>query len=300
MSSLPSFNVNLEQELELVNPVMPYLRQDRIPHIWCPGCGIGTTVNCFARALTESKMDLDKVAIVSGIGCTGRVAGYMNLDSFHTTHGRAIPFATGLKLANPGMKVVVYSGDGDLTAIGGNHFVHAARRNMDLMIVCVNNFTYGMTGGQVAPTTPIGPTQTTMPYGNFENPFNLPFLADACGAVYVARWTVYHVKQLAKAMLEGLNKKGFVFIEAMSPCPTLYSRRNRLGDGVDQLKYYKEKSVIRNGADTKEVGIAYQGEIVVGKFVDRERPTWLDSMNSHFTGVFGDRFTPYGVTDGQE
>jgi 2-oxoglutarate/2-oxoacid ferredoxin oxidoreductase subunit beta len=300
MSGLPSFNVNLEQELELINPVMPYLRQDRIPHIWCPGCGIGTTVNCFARALTDSKMDLDKVAIVSGIGCTGRVAGYMNLDSFHTTHGRAIPFATGLKLANPGMKVVVYSGDGDLTAIGGNHFVHAARRNMDLMIVCVNNFTYGMTGGQVAPTTPIGPTQTTMPYGNFENPFNLPFLADACGAVYVARWTVYHVKQLAKAMLEGLNKKGFVFIEAMSPCPTLYSRRNRLGDGVDQLKYYKEKSVIRNGADTKEVGIAYQGEIVVGKFVDRERPTWLDSMNQHFSGVFGDRFTPYGVTDGQE
>jgi len=300
MSGLPSFNVNLEQELELINPVMPYLRQDRIPHIWCPGCGIGTTVNCFARALTDSGMDLDKVAIVSGIGCTGRVAGYMNLDSFHTTHGRAIPFATGLKLANPGMKVVVYSGDGDLTAIGGNHFVHAARRNMDLMIVCVNNFTYGMTGGQVAPTTPIGPSQTTMPYGNFENPFNLPFLADACGAVYVARWTVYHVKQLAKAMLEGLNKKGFVFIEAMSPCPTLYSRRNRLGDGVDQLKYYKEKSVIRNGADTKEVGIAYQGEIVVGKFVDRERPTWLDSMNQHFTGVFGDRYTPYGVTDGQE
>jgi len=300
MSGLPSLNANLEQEFGLINPVMPYLRQDRIPHIWCPGCGIGTTVNCFARALTDSKMDLDKVAIVSGIGCTGRVAGYMNLDSFHTTHGRAIPFATGLKLANPGMKVVVYSGDGDLTAIGGNHFVHAARRNMDLMVVCVNNFTYGMTGGQVAPTTPIGPSQTTMPYGNFENPFNLPFLADACGAVYVARWTVYHVKQLAKAMLEGLNKKGFVFIEAMSPCPTLYSRRNRLGDGVDQLKYYKEKSVIRNGADTKEVGIAYQGEIVVGKFVDRERPTWLDSMNSHFSSVFGDRFTPYGVTDGQE
>ncbi len=300
MSGLPSLNANLEQEFGLINPVMPYLRQDRIPHIWCPGCGIGTTVNCFARALTDSGMDLDRVAIVSGIGCTGRVAGYMNLDSFHTTHGRAIPFATGLKLANPGMKVVVYSGDGDLTAIGGNHFVHAARRNMDLMIVCVNNFTYGMTGGQVAPTTPIGPTQTTMPYGNFENPFNLPFLADACGAVYVARWTVYHVKQLAKAMLEGLNKKGFVFIEAMSPCPTLYSRRNRLGDGVDQLKYYKEKSVIRNGADTKEVGIAYQGEIVVGKFVDRDRPTWLDSMNQHFTGVFGDRYTPYGVTDGQE
>jgi 2-oxoglutarate ferredoxin oxidoreductase subunit beta len=285
---------------EVDNPVMPYLRQDRLPHIWCPGCGIGTTVNCFARALTDSGLDLDKVAIVSGIGCTGRVAGYMNLDSFHTTHGRPIPFATGLKLANPELKVVVYSGDGDLTAIGGNHFVHAARRNMDLMIVCVNNFTYGMTGGQVAPTTPQGATQTTTPYGNYENPFNLAHLADACGAVYVARWTVYHVKQLAKAMLEGLHKKGFVFIEALAPCPTLYSRRNRLGDGVDQLKYYKEKSVIRNGADTKEVAIGFQGEIVVGKFIDRERPTWLDGMNAHYTGVFRDRYHPWGGGHGQD
>ncbi len=287
-------------EFEVDNPVLPYLRQDRLPHIWCPGCGIGTTVNCFARALTDSGLNLDKVAIVSGIGCTGRVAGYLNLDSFHTTHGRAIPFATGLKLANPALKVVVYSGDGDLSAIGGNHFVHAARRNMDLTVVCVNNFTYGMTGGQVAPTTPIGATQTTMPYGNFENPFNLPFLADACGAVYVARWTVYHVKQLAKAMLEGLNKKGFAFIEALAPCPTLYSRRNRLGDGVDQLKYYKEKSKTVHGADTKEVGLSFQGDIIVGKFVDRERPTWLEAMNEHYLQHFGEAYTPYGVSHGQD
>ncbi len=280
------------------NPVLPYLRQDRIPHIWCPGCGIGTSVNCFCRALTDSGQDLDKLAIVSGIGCTGRVAGYLNLDSFHTTHGRAIPFATGLKLANPEMNVVVYSGDGDLFAIGGNHFFHAARRNMDILVICVNNFTYGMTGGQVAPTTPIGPTQTTMPLGNFENPFNLPFIADACGAVYVARWSVYHVRQLAKAMKEAMGKRGFRFIEVLSPCPTLYSRRNRLGDGVDQVKYYKESSVVKNGADTKEVGLDFQGEIVVGKFVDRERPTWLDSMNEHYSKVLGDKFTPYGVQHG--
>jgi 2-oxoglutarate/2-oxoacid ferredoxin oxidoreductase subunit beta len=283
---------------EVENPVLPYLREDRLPHIWCPGCGIGTTMNAFARAIEESKMSLNQIAIVSGIGCTGRVAGYMNLDSFHTTHGRAIPFATGLKLANPGLKVVVYSGDGDLTAIGGNHFVHAARRNMDLMVVCVNNFTYGMTGGQVAPTTPVGPTQTTMPFGNFEQPFNLAHLADACGAVYVARWTIYHVRQLARAMQEGLAKKGFVFIEAMSPCPTLYSRRNKLGDGVDQVKYYKEKSVVKNGADTKDVAISYQGEIAVGKFVDRERITWLDAMNLHMKAKLGDRFQPYGVSHG--
>jgi 2-oxoglutarate ferredoxin oxidoreductase subunit beta len=287
--------IETDMDLNVENPVMPYLRQDRMPHIWCPGCGIGTTLNCFTRALAASGLNLDQVAIVSGIGCTGRVAGYLDLDSFHTTHGRAIPFATGLKLANPKLKVVVYSGDGDLSAIGGNHLVHAARRNMDLLVICVNNFTYGMTGGQVAPTTPLGATQTTMPYGNFENAFNLPFLADACGAVYVARWTVYHVRQLARAMQEGLAKKGFAFIEALSPCPTLYSRRNKLGDGVDQLKYYKEKSVLKNGADTKEVGLSFQGEIMVGKFVDRERPTWLDAMNQHYAGFFGEKYQAYGT-----
>ena len=286
--------IELTPDLAMENPVMPFLRKERIPHIWCPGCGIGTTVNCFVRGLEESGLDLNNVAIVSGIGCTGRVAGYMNLDSFHTTHGRPIPFATGLKLANPKLKVVVYSGDGDLFAIGGNHFFHAARRNMDLMVVCVNNHTYGMTGGQVAPTTPRGATVSTMPFGNFEDSFNLPFIADACGAVYVARWTVYHVKQLARAMKEGLAKKGFVFIEAMAPCPTLYSRRNKLGDGVEQLKYFKEKSVVKHGASTKDVGLTFQGEIVVGKFVDRERQTWLDSMNEHFTGHFGDKYQRYG------
>jgi 2-oxoglutarate ferredoxin oxidoreductase subunit beta len=276
------------------NPALASLREERIPHIWCPGCGIGTSVNCFARALTESGLDLEKAAVVSGIGCTGRVAGYVHLDSFHTTHGRAIPFATGLKLGRPDLKVVVYSGDGDLFAIGGNHFVHAARRNMDLTVVCVNNFTYGMTGGQVAPTTPLEATQTTMPYGNFENSFNLPYLAEACGAVYVARWTVYHVKQLARAMKEALLKKGFSFIEVMAPCPTLFSRRNRLGDGLDQLKYYKEKSVIKNGADTREIPLTFQGEIVVGKFIDRERPTWLDGMNEHFSRTVPG-YKPYGV-----
>jgi len=282
------------KDLDIQNPVMKVLRRERIPHIWCPGCGIGTSLNCFARALADCGLNLDKVAVVSGIGCTGRVAGYVNVDSFHTTHGRAIPFATGLKLGNPELNVVVYSGDGDLFAIGGNHFFHAARRNMDLLVVCVNNYTYGMTGGQVAPTTPLGPTQTTMPYGNFEPSFNLPFVADACGATYVARWTIFHVRQLAKAMEEGLLKKGLRFIEVLCPCPTLYSRRNKLGDGVDQVKYYKEKSVTKHGADTKEVQLAFQGEIIVGKFVDRERPSWLESMNKHLSVALGDSYQPYG------
>ena len=275
------------------NPVMPFLRADRMPSIWCPGCGIGTTVNCFARALLESKLDLDKVAIVSGIGCTGRVAGYLRLDSFHTTHGRPIAFATGLKLANPYLKVVVYSGDGDLIAIGGNHFIHAARRNMDIVVICVNNFTYGMTGGQVGPTTPPPAVASTAPYGAFEEPFNLPFLADSCGAVYVARWTAYHVRQLAKSMQEALKKPGFSFIEVIAPCPTLYMRRNRLGEGLDHMKYYKDKSVVKHGADTRTVGIAYQGEIVVGKFVDRDRPTFIEAMNAQFARALGPRYVPY-------
>ncbi len=278
-----------------VNPVEAFLRTDRLPHIWCPGCGIGTTVNCFAHALETSGLDLRKVAVVSGIGCTGRVAGYVNLDSFHTTHGRAIPFATGLKLANPELKVVVYSGDGDLTAIGGNHFIHAARRNVDMTVILVNNCIYGMTGGQVAPTTPLTATASTMPYGNFEEAFNLPYLAESCGAVYVARWTAYHVRHLTKSIKEALAKKGFSFVEVLAPCPTLYSRRNKLGDGLDQMIYYKEHSEIRNGADTRTIGLEFQGKIVVGKFVDKERPTYQDTMHEYYKKRLGDKYIPHQV-----
>jgi 2-oxoglutarate ferredoxin oxidoreductase subunit beta len=280
-----------------VNPVIPFLREDRMPHIWCPGCGIGTTVNCFARALTDAQLDLQKVSIVSGIGCTGRVAGYVKLDSFHTTHGRAIAFATGLKLGDPDLKVVVYSGNGDLMAIGGNHFIHAARRNMDMTVICVNNLNYAMTGGQVGPTTPSPAVATTAPYGAFENPFNLPFLADSCGAVYVARWTAYHVRQTTKAMKEALNKKGFSFIEIIAPCPTLYQRRNKLGDGLATMQYYKEKSVVQSGADTREVGLGYQEEIICGKFVDRDRPTWLEAYNERNSAAIGTGYRAYPWRD---
>jgi len=275
------------------NTVEEFLRMERMPHIWCPGCGIGTTVNCFAHALETSGLDLKKVSIVSGIGCTGRVAGYLKLDSFHTTHGRALPFATGLKLANPELKVVVYSGDGDLTAIGGNHFIHAARRNVDMTVVLINNFIYGMTGGQVAPTTPIGATASTTPHGNFEEPFNLPYLAESCGAVYVARWTAYHVRHATKAIKDALLKRGFSFVEILAPCPTLYSRRNRLGDGLDQMKFYRDNSEVKNDADTKTVGLSFQGKVIVGKFVDKDKPTYLDSMNAFYAQKFGDKYSPY-------
>ncbi len=275
------------------NPVEQYLRMDRMPHIWCSGCGLGTTVNCFARALEDCGLPLDQISVVSGIGCTGRVAGYMKLDSFHTTHGRPIPFATGLKLSNPKLKVVVYSGDGDLIAIGGNHFIHAARRNIDITVICVNNFTYGMTGGQVTPTTPIDATASTTPYGNFEEPFSLPYLADSAGAVYVARWTTYHVRQLTKAMRDAIQKKGFSFVEVISPCPTLYGRRNRLGDGLEMMRFYKENSIIKHGADTREVGLGFKGQIICGKFVDRERPSYLEMYNTKMAEKFGSSFTPY-------
>ncbi|MBP1624900.1 MAG: 2-oxoglutarate ferredoxin oxidoreductase subunit beta [Acidobacteria bacterium] len=275
------------------NPVNAYLRTDRMPHIWCSGCGLGTTVNCFVRAVEGCDIPLNQISVVSGIGCTGRVAGYLKLDSFHTTHGRPIPFATGLKLANPKLKVVVYSGDGDLFAIGGNHFIHAARRNMDLTIICVNNFTYGMTGGQVTPTTPVDAVASTTPYGNIEEPFNLPYLAESAGAVYVARWTTFHVRQSIKAMKEAMQKKGFSFVEIISPCPTLYGRRNHLGDGLEMMQYYRENSVIKNGADTREVGLPFNGKITCGKFVDRDRPHYLEVYNQKMAAKFGPHFKEY-------
>jgi 2-oxoglutarate ferredoxin oxidoreductase subunit beta len=275
---------------EPMNPVESFLRMDRIPHIWCPGCGIGTTVNCFTRALIESKIDLEHLALVSGIGCTGRVAGYVKLDSFHTTHGRAIPFATGLKLANPKLSVVVYSGDGDLSAIGGNHLIHAARRNIDIKVICVNNLIYAMTGGQTAPTTPVNAITSTSPYGTYEPSFNLPHLVEAAGAVYVARWTTFHVRQLARSISEMFQKKGFGFIEVISPCPTLYQRRNKLGDGLETMKYYKEHSKVQHGASTSDADLSMTGDIIVGKFVDRDRPDYRELMRHRLSESLGERY----------
>jgi 2-oxoglutarate ferredoxin oxidoreductase subunit beta len=274
-------------EREEVHPMDNLLRMDRIPHIWCPGCGIGLAVTAFTAALEKAKIDLDKVSIVSGIGCTGRVAGYVKLDSFHTTHGRAIPFATGIKLGNPKLKVVVFSGDGDLISIGGNHFIHAARRNIDMLVICVNNFIYAMTGGQVAPTTPLAAYATTSPYGCVERPFNIPYIADSSGAVYVARWTTLHIRRLTNSITEALNKTGFSVVEVISPCAIYYSRINRLGDGLDMMKFYHDNSEIRHWEDTKNLDIGFQTKIVVGKFVDRERPTYTESYNKWLSEIRG-------------
>jgi 2-oxoglutarate ferredoxin oxidoreductase subunit beta len=267
------------------HPMNDLLRHDRLPHIWCPGCGLGTSLTSFIVALQESDIDLDKTAVISGIGCAGRVAGYLKLDSFHTTHGRALPFATGLKLANPELTVTVFSGDGDLTAIGGNHFIHAARRNVDMTVICSNNFIYGMTGGQGAPTTPETARSTTTPYGCFEHPFSLPYLAAASGAVYVARWTTLHVRRLTKAIKEAIAKPGFSFVEIISPCPTVYGRRNKLGDGLAMMQFYKDNSIIAHGTPPSEVDIAMGSKIIVGKFLDIDRPPHHELMRKQLKEV---------------
>jgi 2-oxoglutarate ferredoxin oxidoreductase subunit beta len=259
-----------------VHPDDQYLKPGRIPHIWCPGCGLGIVLSAFIKGMDSTEIPIDNCAVVSGIGCTGRVAGYLNMDTYHTTHGRAIPFATGLKLAKPKMEVVVFSGDGDLFAIGGNHLIHAARRNMDLTVICVNNFNYGMTGGQAGPTTHMAAKTVTTPYGNCEYPFNLTHLAYASGAVYVARWTSFHARYLIESIQKCFAKKGFKFIEVLTPCPTGYGRPNRLGSGLDQMKVYRDNSVIRNHINPMDAVSELSGPIVVGEFVDEEKPTFLD------------------------
>ncbi len=261
------------------HPADEFLRQDRIPHIWCPGCSLGSITHVLIEAIKESKYDSDAISIVSGIGCSGRIAGYLNFDSFHTTHGRAIPFAIGLSVTNPDNKVIVISGDGDIASIGGNHFIHAARRNADITVICVNNFNYGMTGGQVGPTSYIGQYQSTSPYGTIEEPFNLPSLAAATHAVYVSRWTALDVRRMKHSFVEAINKHGFSFVEVLSSCPTTFGRRNQLREGSLILENFRKRTVIKHFADIKTTDINKEGPIIVGKFVDIEdKPTLTDNL----------------------
>ncbi|MGE0085062.1 MAG: 2-oxoacid:ferredoxin oxidoreductase subunit beta [Desulfococcaceae bacterium] len=256
----------------VAHPLEDLVRMDRIPHIWCPGCGIGSVFTSCLTAIKQTGIPYNQFAMVSGIGCSGRGAGYINVDSFHTTHGRAIPFATGIKMANPDIKVIVFSGDGDLFAIGGNHFIHAARRNMDITVICVNNLTYGMTGGQVAATTPHKAKSSTTTSGNPETPFNLPLLAFAAGATYIARWTMLHARDLADSIAEAIKRRGFSFIEVLSPCPINYGRRNK-EKNLDTLKKYHDKTIVKNGADFRELDIDYSRGVILGKFLEIDKPT---------------------------
>ena len=267
-----------EAILAETHPLDLLIRAERMPHIWCPGCGIGIIMRCYAQAILESDISQERHVVVSGIGCSGRVAGYMYLDSYHTTHGRALPFAVGLKLANPELMVTVFSGDGDLTAIGGNHLIHAARRNVDIKVVCVNNFNYGMTGGQVGPTTPRGARGTTAPYGNPELPFNLPYLMAAAGANYVSRWTTIHVRQTKDDILHTFSHPGFTFIEVLSPCPVGFGKSNRIMDGLEEMELYRERSVIVQDGDVRadklEIDLREERPIYIGRFVNRYRPPY--------------------------
>lgn len=272
------------QETTVLHPFSKYLREEMMPHIWCPGCGNGIVLNCFTHALDELKIDLDKLVIVSGIGCIGRTAGYINTDSFHTTHGRALPFATGVKLANPDLEIAVISGDGDLFAIGGNHFIHAARRNIGIKVLCVNNLNYGMTGGQSGPTTPIDSVTPTSPYGNIENPFNLVHLGAASGATYVARWTTLHVRRLTLSIKKMLQKKGFSFIEVLSPCPEIYGRHNKMRSGLEMMSWFKKASVIENFSDPSKAEITIE-RIVVGEFVDTEKLSYERMLHEKISKI---------------
>jgi 2-oxoglutarate/2-oxoacid ferredoxin oxidoreductase subunit beta len=251
-----------------------WFRQDRLPHIYCAGCGNGTIINCTLEAIEEMGWKPDDTIFVSGIGCSSRAPGYIMTDSLHTTHGRALAFATGVKMARPAFHVVVFTGDGDLAAIGGNHFIHACRRNIDITVVCMNNQIYGMTGGQGSPTTPVGAMSTTTPYGAVEPAFDLCELAIAAGANYVARWTSYHVKELTKAIKAGLETPGLSFIEARVQCPTNYGRRNKFKQVLDQVDYIKAHAMLKKKYDQMlKDGEPVPGDtVVVGEFARRQRP----------------------------
>ncbi|UCH22060.1 MAG: 2-oxoglutarate synthase [Deltaproteobacteria bacterium] len=248
-----------------------YTRSHILRTTTCPGCGIGTVSQAILRSIDELQFDIDDFIFVSGIGCSAWIPSpFYNADTLHTTHGRPVAFATGVKLGLPDKHVMVVSGDGDLTAIGGNHLIHAARRNINLTVVLVNNGIYGMTGGQTAPTTPRGIKTITSPYGAMEHHFDISPMVVAAGASYVARWTTYHPRQLTRSIKKGIQKKGFALIEAVSQCPVQYGRASKLGGAVDMLKHFKKNSVRINKA--REMGAEeLQGKFIVGEFTDLEK-----------------------------
>jgi 2-oxoglutarate ferredoxin oxidoreductase subunit beta len=231
------------------NIIEKNFRVDRLPHIWCPGCGHGILMHSIARAIEDLKLDKENICIVSGIGCSSRSSGYFDYNTVHTTHGRALSFATGVKLANPKLHVIVITGDGDATAIGGNHLIHSCRRNIDITTIVFNNNIYGMTGGQYSPTTPTDDKATTAPYGNIDKPFDICNLSAAAGATFVARASAYHVNQMIAYTKKAIMHNGFSVVEGVSSCPTYYGRKNKKGSAVNLIKLIKENSMVTNDAN---------------------------------------------------
>ncbi len=257
--------------------VYKWLRHDKkFPHVWCPGCGLGILLGALVRSFVKSGLDADEVALVSGIGCSGRLPVYVDVGSVHTTHGRALTVATGMKLAKPELKVITIMGDGDATAIGGNHLIHAARRNLDLTAVIANNHTYGMTGGQHSPTTPLGAFASTARYGHIEPAFDISALCATAGAAFVARATAYHVSQMEQVLIQALSKKGFSVVEVLSPCPTNFGRQNKKGSQIEMMMELKQRGVpIKRWEGMKKS--EREGRFPIGVLVDRDLPEYLES-----------------------
>ena len=254
--------------------IYKYLRSSkRFPHIWCPGCGIGILLGALIRAIDGGGYGKDDIVLISGIGCSGRLPTYVDFNTLHTTHGRALTFATGIKLANPSLKVIVVMGDGDAIAIGGNHFIHAARRNVGITSIVINNQTYGMTGGQFSPTTPSGLKTSSSPYGNLESPFDICGLAREAGATFVARSTVYHTRLLEEIIGMAIGKEGFSVVEVVSHCTTYFGRQIGLESPVEMMKWQRDNAVrVEKAKDLGEEEL--RQKIVIGVLVDRKVPTY--------------------------
>jgi len=278
---------------EKLNPqeiMHEYLRHDKaFPHLWCSGCGIGIVMGALIRAIYKQKIDRDRIVMVSGIGCSSRMPIYLDFNTLHTTHGRALAFATGIKFARPELEVIVVTGDGDVAAIGGNHLIHACRRNLNMTVVCVNNNIYGMTGGQVSPTTPLGDRATTAPYGSTSTAFDLCKLAEAAGAPFVARGATRTPQAIERLVVQALEKKGFAFIDVLSQCPTYFGRFNKFSTTVEMLEWQKEHTVpvkvarqrevaqkVADGEKTDKAIPDIDDKLPVGVLVDVERPEFVD------------------------
>jgi len=264
-----------------------YLRTDKkFPPIWCPGCGHGIVMGCMLRAIDSIGLDKNKVAVVSGIGCSGRTSTYVDFNTLHTTHGRALSFATGLKLARSDLTVITVMGDGDALAIGGNHFIHAARRNMDITALIFDNYIYGMTGGQISPTTPPTMVASTARAGNIETAFDVVKLSEAAGASFVARGTTFHTTQLEEVIEKAIRKKGFSVVDAISQCPPIYGRYNRLGSPSNMMKWQEEHAMeLEDAKELTEQEI--KERFLTGVFVDEEKPEYCEEYTRLVNRVQG-------------
>jgi 2-oxoglutarate ferredoxin oxidoreductase subunit beta len=260
-----------------------YIRERFFPHIWCPGCGHGIVLNSLLRAIEQLKLKKNEIVMTSGIGCSSRISGYVDFHTLHTIHGRALAFATGVKLSRPELKLIVPMGDGDALAIGGNHFIHAARRNIDITAIIMNNRIYGMTGGQFSPLSGYGTMATTAPYTNIDHNFDVVELAKAAGASFVARTTTYHVKEMAGILKQAILHKGFSAVEVMSQCPTYFGRKNRLGDAVDMMEHFKN-STARIGSKKVEKN---PDLIERGVFVEKESPEYCSEYDKIIQKAMG-------------